>query len=365
MRPRATRQLQLALNSALHFLIDGVCAAAIFGEISKMADVAAFAEWVLLYNFLAFATQGLVGIVTDQFLSRHGIFRHLIFLSALSVSLGLFLPAPALVKILLLGLGNSLFHVSGGTVTLLGSEGKAAPLGIFVAPGALGLAVGTAFPTSGSWLAALLLLLGAGSYLFRPIAPAEVAAGSAAIPKRPSLRRGLAVAGMMLFCIGARSFAGTVVRFDWKTGVGWVILLAALVMLGKAAGGILADRFGCARVCAVSIPFSAICVLLFQSNAALSLLGQFLLNCSMPITLFLLYRALPDNPGFSFGLAASILLPGFLLGQMGQAAAVGSTLLTITISIIFALNLLCLILSERILAKKEASQCPPCAPCSP
>jgi hypothetical protein len=36
----------------------------------------------------------------------------------------------------------------------------------------------------------------------------------------------------------------------------------------------------------------------------------------MPVTLWLLYRAMPDAPGFAFGLAASALWPGSLAGRL-------------------------------------------------
>ena len=35
----------------------------------------------------------------------------------------------------------------------------------------------------------------------------------------------------------------------------------------------------------------------------------------MPVTLWLLYCAMPDSPGFAFGLAASALWPGTLAGK--------------------------------------------------
>lgn len=36
----------------------------------------------------------------------------------------------------------------------------------------------------------------------------------------------------------------------------------------------------------------------------------------MPVTLWLIYRAMPESPGFAFGLAASALWPGTLAGQL-------------------------------------------------
>ena len=41
----------------------------------------------------------------------------------------------------------------------------------------------------------------------------------------------------------------------------------------------------------------------------------------MPVTLWLMYRALPDQPGFSFGLAASALWPGTILGKLLEQSA--------------------------------------------
>ena len=39
-------------------------------------------------------------------------------------------------------------------------------------------------------------------------------------------------------------------------------------------------------------------------------------NLTMPVTLWLLYRAMPDSPGFAFGLAASALWPGMIAGKL-------------------------------------------------
>lgn len=347
MRLQTTRRTHLFLHATAHFLVDGICAAVIFGKISVMKSGVSLGELILLYNLLAFATQGFVGILTDQLLPQLHRFHHLVSLSALSVSLALFLPAPALPRILLLGLGNSLFHVAGGTVTLVQSEGKAAPLGIFVAPGALGLAIGTAFPGVGSIMGMLLLITAALAYLL----PMEWESPATANLSAPvSFEKRLFAGGMLLFCIFARSFAGTVVRFDWKDGPCLAILLAAFVLLGKFAGGFLADRFGCGKISAVSILLSGLCILFFQWNMPLSLAGQFLVNLSMPVTLYLLYRALPQNPGFSFGIAASALLPGFLFGQH---ASLSETPYRILIGGIFVLNLLLLIVAERLIKPKE------------
>ena len=51
----------LLLNSISHFLVDGLCAAVIFGQIAEERSLL-----ILLYNTLAFSTQCLVGYTADR-----------------------------------------------------------------------------------------------------------------------------------------------------------------------------------------------------------------------------------------------------------------------------------------------------------
>ena len=127
----------LLLNAGAHFAVDGLCAAVIFGQISGEGTTL-----ILLYNTLAFSTQCLVGLLED----RIGHVRLVEAFSLILLALGFFVPAPMTVKICMIGLGNSLFHVTGGIETLQNCRGKARDLGIFVAPGAVGLVLGTVFP---------------------------------------------------------------------------------------------------------------------------------------------------------------------------------------------------------------------------
>jgi hypothetical protein len=57
----------------------------------------------------------------------------------------------------------------------------------------------------------------------------------------------------------------------------------------------------------------------------------------MPVTLMLLYRAMPNNPGFSFGLAASMLFPGLLAGNLLNGIG-HQSFMTPVLFLIFALN---------------------------
>ena len=119
----------LLLNSMAHFLVDGLCAATVYGQIGQNR-----ALLLLLYNTLAFSTQCLVGLWADKMRRV----RYLEAVSALLLVSGYILPVSVLIKIILIGAGNSGFHVAGGVMTLRESKGKAAKLGVFVSPGAIG-----------------------------------------------------------------------------------------------------------------------------------------------------------------------------------------------------------------------------------
>ena len=292
----------LALNAAAHFFVDAACAAALLGSgAENLVPV------LLLYNTMAFSTQCLVGLLTD----RTG--RHVPVTAAACacVALGALLPLPPYARAAVVGLGNSFFHVCAGTVTLNASGGKAAPLGVFVAPGSIGVALGTLFPRLHWSFAAALLFCAAGLLWKGREYRAEKAPAPAAAPKRGGL-----AAALLLMAVAARAIGGSAVAFPWKTGAGLSLLTAFCVFAGKTAGGFVCDRAGAGKTALLSIPLSALLIAFCAGSMGLSLLGQFLLNLTMPVTLWLMYRCLPEEPGFAFGLAASALWPGTLAGQM-------------------------------------------------
>lgn len=319
----------------LHALVDGVCAAALFSRLEPLMGGALFSHYVLLYDLLAFATQGLTGLLADG-LRRHKL---LLRLACLLVALGGLLPLPPLPRVLALGLGNSLFHVAGGALCLKRSGGRAWPLGVFVAPGAVGLACGIQFP---ALCTALALLLAALCLLpLRAAAP----------PRRPQRDAPACwpAAGLLLLCVFARSFGGFALPFSWNTTVCTALLLALCTAGGKALGGFLCDWRGPRVLSLLSIPLAALLTALCPGRPLPALLGQLLLNLSMPVTLLLLDRALPGSPGFSFGLAASALLPGMFCAQLLPASQGGRALLALAVA---AVNLASILWALALLRRK-------------
>ena len=150
-----------AVYALVHMAVDLSCAFLVFAYVSGGDQ---WYLWLLIYNFCAFALQMPIGAAADR-LDRNscvaaggcaGVLAGLLLGSA-------GFPAAAAV---LAGIGNACFHVGGGIDVLNRSERKAAPLGIFVAPGALGIFLGTMLGRAGKgpevWLGGLLILSAAG-----------------------------------------------------------------------------------------------------------------------------------------------------------------------------------------------------------
>lgn len=282
-----------------------MCAATLFG---KLGDLPAFAAMVLLYNTLAFSTQGLVGLAADQ-VKRHSLCGSA---AMLLVAAGFFLPVSPWVCVCIIGIGNSFFHVAAGCMTLEESNGRAGKLGVFVAPGAIGLTAGTLWPAAGAFLA--VALCACAAVLLLVTQRSDVSCSGTAIAH--TIRPDVAVIALLTLSVAVRAIGGTAVSFPWKITSALSLLLTCSVFAGKCAGGYLCDKLGVKKSAWLSIVPAAILIAFCSEWMVPSLAGQFLLNLTMPVTLWLLYRAMPDSPGFAFGLAASALWPGTLIGRM-------------------------------------------------
>lgn len=291
----------LGIYSIGHFLVDFVCAWRLLGRFSGTEG------WVLaalLYNFCAFALQMPLGILAD----RYGRNRVFAALGALLVCLGALVPGfwPS---VLMLGIGNALYHVGGGRETMLTSQGFAR-LGIFVAPGAVGIFLGGLVRGNPSYgipgMASLLLV---GILLARAAAGEKPDCRNMAVPSA----RGLGAVVLVFLVVLLRSAVGMCAESPWKAGA-WMWIGAILGAGGKALGGIAADRFGVKRAGVFSLLASGV-LFLFPNSAPAGAAAGLLFQMSMPITLGEAARQIPGGEGFVFGLMTFALFLGFLLTQ--------------------------------------------------
>lgn len=224
--------------------------------------------------------------------------------------------------VVLVGVGNALFHVGAGAHVLRRSAQRAAEGGVFVAPGALGIFAGVWLGSHGvSCRAVVVGLLAAAFCVVLWSLPLE--RGDERSSPEPVItdgRRGalpplLLAAVCLLSSVVVRSVAGGAVNGAWRViDPGLLVWLAVAAFAGKAAGGFAADRLGWARTSAVALLVAAPLLSVWIGSAGAAVLGMLLLQSTMPVTLKATHLVLPSRPGLAFGLPCLALLLGGLLG---------------------------------------------------
>ena len=167
----------------LHGLVDMVSLAVLYCQVPLGCPSAAdIVFWALVYNLVAFGLQGPVGLLADR-LQTYRAFAVAGLLIVAGAGAAATWSAPAIVVV---AVGNALFHVGAGGLVLRSSGGRASLPGVFVGPGVLGLALGIAlglkgFPQrlaiAGAMAAAAALL--AMAHLAPPVPVAAPAGGGA------------------------------------------------------------------------------------------------------------------------------------------------------------------------------------------
>ncbi len=278
-----------------HFLVDFCCA-------SLMLRLQPEGWLFLVYNFTAFAVQMPIGLLADM-LGNNKCF------SAAGVALLLLacLPLPVSLRVILAGLGNACYHVGGGRDALLKSS-KMLRLGIFVAPGALGISLGHLLYKN-----QLLFYLAAG-------AAALCALGILALnakdrPVRSSQKHQISVAIIMFAVVLLRSFLGMSMETPWKIGL-WALAAGAASAAGKALGGLVGDKLGSKKggILTLLIAAGLFCL---PNTAIAGVMGLLFFNMTMPITLRKASDALPGLEGFAFGLLTFALFLGYIPAYFG------------------------------------------------
>lgn len=313
----------ISISSVLHFLVDGLCICCLFLLAEIYGDsFGAYGDRVslgaiLIYNMLAFLSQPLTGLLADRMSHRHWLllWSALLLTMAVAVALLPFRAEWAFITVaLLLGAGNSFFHVWGGKQTVVKTGNDIRALGVFVSTGALGLAVGFVFCSWALLYVLLLVFVGLSVlYVFM-----DDGASQAVVDIRsnypwltPLTICTLVV--MLMLCVCYRSFAGEVFSSGITKTQSLILVIGVVAMLGKMAGGWIVRWMGMLPSIIVILAGVALCFLLRSDFLWVLLLGIFLMNCTMPITLYLANLLLPRREGLAFGLLAAALIPGYLL----------------------------------------------------
>lgn len=308
----------------MHFLVDGLCICCLYLLMAPTDGTQVVAVFAI-YNLLAFLTQPLTGYIADRIKERHWLLLAAALLLTLAVlaaalvcNLHLTHPATLWGVAVLLGMGNSLFHVWGGKLTAVMTANDMRALGVFVSSGAFGLAVGGVFCSWPLLFVFLLALCLSAVCCLRM----DVAAHDRMTHIRDAKWRHFSAMEVFLFIIALMAFVmgRSLIGETFSSGVEKnsfiILLIGAISMLGKMTGGWIARAMGIVSTLVALLLAVLVCFLLGSSHMPVLLAGLFFINCTMPITLYLANVVLKGREGLAFGLLAAALMPGFLLSLL-------------------------------------------------
>lgn len=298
----------VSIYSAIHFIVDMACVILVGNLVSqKMGQGASLLTAVILYNFFAFAMQLPLGVIADR-LNKNALFSAA---GCLVVALAYAFAESGIIACVIAGIGNSMFHLGGGIDVLNLSERKAAPSGIFVATGALGLFLGGKSASVGFnmyYIVVIVLAVSAAVLVLLYSQVKDKIKNSEFEIRRPDLRKVLAIICLVI-TVCVRSYVGMILSFEWKADI-WLALASVLaVVFGKMLGGVIGDRIGFMKVSVISLLCSAVLFIFAFHSPVIGILAILLFNMTMPITLTALSNIM-SNKGMAFGLLTFALFLG-------------------------------------------------------
>ena len=312
-----------------HFVVDFACVSSMLCAVSRVlgesgqGSLEVIALSILLYDIVAFTLQLPAGIALDKLDKNF----YAALLSYALVGAGVILSLVPIVllewpAILLLAIGNALFHSAGGLSVLNISQKHAGPSGIFIATGAIGVFLGTQSAQMGRLqiafsLLVLLFLCALITLVVQKVNKKYWNVHNVSFDISKLSFNTLLTIALLSLVVALRSYAGMVMAFPWKSEMLLLVLSILGVFAGKALGGMVADRIGFRTTATFSLIVAATLFAPSWEIPVMGLLGVFFFNFTMSITLASLANILPNAKGTAFGLASFSLAVGALPALVG------------------------------------------------
>lgn len=323
-----------------HFAVDFACVYTVLQILSPNASAGLLTSFVvvLTYDFLAFCLQVPVGAILDKIGSKFWRLGVMVAEAcvALGLCLSLFVPYGfvSMISLLLISVGNALFHSAAAEDVISLSNGRSGPLGAYVSTGAIGVVLGSwgGLDLAGVCLGLLVVCIILCALLGMSDVKSE---GKGSIPASSYV-----VMFALLVIVAMRSHVGFACTFPWKSPENLVMFVTCTMIavpLGKLCGGYLSDKFGRNLVCVSSLVTSAMLFVPGWDIPVLGILGTFLFNFSMSIVTSELVDTLLGRPGLAFGLASGALFVGFFISMLFTelATSIGVCVLSLLSAVLF------------------------------
>ena len=302
----------ISIYSLSHFIVDFVCAVFVLGKLPHIAyTVKDFAISVVIYNFFAFAFQVPLGYILDKF----KIYKYVSIIGLCLIGFSYLINYNNIfILAIIVGIGNALFHLEGGVNIYSLSNRKAFLNGLFVAPGALGIFLGTAFHDELIITYIPIVLIIISICLLFLVQKYEIKNKLENNKKTSDINPNI---DLIVFLIGisiiVRSIGGSAIIYTWKSSFILGLIYTISIVIGKAFGGLLADKFGLLKVAIISLASSMVCLILGYNIHVFAYIGILLFNIPMSITLTILINTLSNRVAYAVGLNTMFLFIGYLI----------------------------------------------------
>jgi FSR family fosmidomycin resistance protein-like MFS transporter len=270
---------------------------------------------VSIYAVIGFGGQLPVGFWLDKAKNINLAAKCSLLLLPLCAAIYFISPEAA---IIVSGFASAFVHVTGGVVCLQVHENKSGPLGLFTAPGVLGLTAGGLMGNTGILIP--ILVMGAAILLGFIISRNPLPQYRSVVEKKSELDSHDLVMLSILLLMCFRSFLFDVVNYVAENYENGILYIGISAFAGKIIGGFVADRVGTKKFIYTSL-LAALLLFQFGKNDLYALCGGIAcLQSSVPLTLLLMGRSLPLHPATAsaFSLGVSIVLAGLPLYLLGD-----------------------------------------------
>ncbi len=313
----------------IHFALEVICFQYLVLFFGK-TEYAAF--YALMYDVLAFFTQIIIGRASDIKPRLCCSYIGSAFVLSGAIGMLLFTGVLRVLFFAMLSLGNAFVHIGGAKATLHTSGNRLAPVSVFVSGGAFGVITGRLLGSSDR-----SFFIGLGVMLFGSLLiffAEKLFESSKKLEPCVFVVRNINPALIVIsafFVVSVRGLMGYGIPMAWKKTWTENLLLFCMMGVGKAAGGILSDRFGARKVALVSGGLSVPFLLLGNNIMWSSLLGIALFSMTMCTTLGMLLSVMKSRPLTAFGITTVGLLTGTLLAFIPGAVSIVSGAIPLTL----------------------------------
>ena len=296
----------LSLGHGLNDLIAGYFLGSFAAENNNLLQIGLA---ITIYNVLAFGGQYPVAILIEKINDIKKIIVFSYLLNVIAIAIFLFLPAFA---ILLAGIASAIYHVAGGSYCA--ANNKATNIGLFAAPGIAGLIAGGFLSWNGFNIIPFLLPIAIAFLIILTrinfIKQFSEKNNTTNNKQTTIIDQHDIIMILLLIIISLRSVIWNVLQLINENNFEWLIAIAIAAVVGKIAGGWLADKIGWRLYAILSTLIATPLLTFFKKEMVIFCIGVGLLQSGIPATTSLLIHSLKGKTArgiaLSFGTAIVI-----------------------------------------------------------